>query len=289
MVKDRWALKFLRLLEHLRGVFLARAWAILEIQGSVELPCFKHPVFLGEHMSLDPSERSWFREKLCVLAKGDATERTEWRLERAKSHRELNEETRAEMREQLRLIALGKRGATAVAKVAAAAAAAAAPPSPEQPLTYLPAGAPKVVQWEAKIPSVALIWEKWDKEFRGICMLTPDRHYTDVDHAKATWVKDKKPGKNFNPHIRALVRYMDGLVQLRASQERTWAEAAAIVIPMLEEARGKIAISTFCEGIFRLSKGETGSCRNGLPLDTISEALTKAPRWLPLPASVSVA
>ena len=79
-IKDGNTMPFLRMLEFLRGVFLAGAFAILGMRegGRVsQLPCFRHPVFLLEHMSLDPARPSWFLGKLCKAAEVDAAARSE--------------------------------------------------------------------------------------------------------------------------------------------------------------------------------------------------------------------
>ena len=303
--RDGNALPFLRLLEYLRGMFLAGAWAILEMQGSEatkQLPCFRHPVFLEEHMSLDPAKPSWFRTKLGEVAKEDAAERRRLWLKKTAGLDDRLGDLEERLATKLDLVGKGKRAMALEAKAAlveAQAAAAAPVPPSDLPLTYAPAGSPKVVQWPTKISSVQGIWSVWDGGFRDNCLLTPDRHYTDLDSSRARWPDkgpgNKNPGSSFNPHIKALVRYMDRLVLLEQhrnpSLQTTWQQAAAEVIPKLEDAKRdcgkKVAISVFYEGIYLLmNKPLSSTTRNGdLSLSTLSEALTKAPRWLALPAA----
>ncbi|KAK9864115.1 hypothetical protein WJX84_005284 [Apatococcus fuscideae] len=188
--KDRNAMPFLRLLRYLRGVFLAGAWAILEIRdakpGGKQLPCFGHPVFLGEHMSVDPDRPSWVRGKLCRLAREDAEDRRRWRSERTPLTHEALGRIERKVEDNMRLAAMGKRGAAAAEK----------------------------------------------------------RH-------------------------------------------KTRAEAAAIVIPALEEVGKELGmpVSTFCEAVYLLARGKTGSRTKNCDVGLLGQALTKAPRWLSLPVA----
>ncbi|KAK9827200.1 hypothetical protein WJX74_010111 [Apatococcus lobatus] len=288
--KDRNAMPFLRLLRYLRGVFLAGAWAILEIRdakpGGKQLPCFGHPVFLGEHMSVDPDRPSWVRGKLCRLAREDAEDRRRWRSERTPLTHEALGRIERKVEDNMRLAAMGKRGAAAAEKVRVqAAAASASPPAEDLPLVYAAPGTPQVVQWQTKL-QIRGIWAKWDGEFRGVCR--PGT--TSLDPGLATWDKSdgkKKAGTNFNEHIKATVRYMDQLVGAEMQRHKTRAEAAAIVIPALEEVGKELGmpVSTFCEAVYLLARGKTGSRTKNCDVGLLGQALTKAPRWLSLPVA----
>lgn len=288
--KDGNAIGFLRLLRYLRGVFLAGAWAILEIRdakpGGKQLPCFQHPVFLGEHMSVDPGKPGWFRSTLCRLAKDDAADRRRWRSERTPLHHESMGQLEAKMEKALALAAQGKRGAVAVEKARVQAeAAAAAPQKDHQPLVYSAPGAPRAVQWETGL-QLGGIWAKWDGEFRALCWEGTAK----LDPARATWDRTgptKKPENNFNSHIKATVLYMDQLVGAAHVTGRTRAEAAATVIPVLEEVRGELGmpVSTMCEAVYMLAHGKTETRTRNCDVGDLRQALTKAPRWLALPRS----
>ena len=127
-IKDGNTMPFLRMLEYLRGVFLAGAFAILGMRegGRVsQLPCFRHPVFLLEHMSLDPARPSWFLGKLCKAAEVDAAARSEWRLKRTLPLHECIGSLEDRLSTKLHQMGLGKRGMAAVEKAKVVAAAAA--------------------------------------------------------------------------------------------------------------------------------------------------------------------
>ena len=289
--KDDNAMPFLRALEYLRGAFLAGAWAILEMRGpeaNAQLPCFRHPVFLQEHMSLSEEQPSWFMGRLCVAAKKDASLRMEERLDRGRTAKEYAEKNRQEMRQLFQQFARGRKGVDTSAVVAAASAA---PPPPEQPLIYLPAGGPKVVQWPPKIKSMEMLWSVWDMDFRGHCY--PGT--SDIDPAKARWpTQDKKPGSAFNSYYRAAVLYMDRLVHLEQHRSigvvAPHAQAAAVVVRQLEDARTECIVTAaqLCEAVHSLGNPRNTKQTVGekkFPISKIADALTKAPRWLALPAA----